>query len=74
MKNEPFVTRENAAAYINSLGLKITKGTLQKMATVGGGPTYRRFGRHTVYLISDLDAWIALKLSAPIHSTTGKSK
>jgi len=74
MKNEPFVTRENAAAYINSLGLKITKGTLQKMATVGGGPTYRRFGKYAVYLISDLDAWVAFKLSAPMHSATGKSK
>ncbi len=67
---EKFLDRPEAADYITSLGLQISKNTLQKYVTVGGGPTYRRFGKRAVYLASDLDAWVQQRLSAPRCSSS----
>lgn len=68
--SEKFYTREEAAKYINSQGLPITKLFLAKLATVGGGPEFRRFGRYTVYERVALDKWIETRLSAPMTSTS----
>lgn len=65
-----FKSRAQAADYVSGLGLPVAKGTLQKLATIGGGPAYRRFGKFAVYLTDDLDAWVAQKLSSPRHSTS----
>jgi hypothetical protein len=35
--------------------------TQAKLATIGGGPTYRKFGSPVLYLPPDLDAWFAAK-------------
>ena len=68
---DKFKSREEAAQYLTEcLGLPVAKGTLQKWATTGGGPAYRRFGKRAVYRQEDLDAWAANKLSEPRHSTT----
>jgi hypothetical protein len=65
-----YLTRPEAAEHLTERGLRITKNTLQKMATVGGGPAYRRFGNRTVYTPGDLDAWAEAKLRAPRRSTS----
>lgn len=67
---ERYLSRLEAADYLIERGLPYTKNTLQKFATVGGGPVYRRFGMRAVYLASDLDAWIASKMSTPRCSTS----
>jgi hypothetical protein len=64
-----YMTRPEAAEYLTARGLIVSKTTLQKFATIGGGPIYRRFGIRTVYKPADLDAWAAAKLSAPRSST-----
>lgn len=65
------MTRTEAAAYIREKhGLPISKNTLQKWATTGGGPVYRRFGNRAVYTAADLDAWIEQKLGSPKRSTS----
>lgn len=59
-----FLNREEAAQYLTDCrGLKVSKNTLQKLVTVGGGPAYRRFGKRAVYQIVDLNAWAESKLS-----------
>jgi len=63
--NSVYLERPAAAAYLTERGLRVSKTTLQKWATVGGGPLYRRFGMRAVYLREDLDAWASAKLSAP---------
>lgn len=68
---ERYLDRSEAADYINGLGLPISKLTLQKWATTGGGPMYRRFGKRAVYLVSDLNAWVRSKMSLPMASTSG---
>lgn len=70
MQTQRYYSRNEAADLIKSRGLSITRNTLQKYATVGGGPVYRRFGNRCVYLEQDLDAWIQEKLSAPRSSTS----
>jgi Helix-turn-helix domain len=65
-----YLTRPEAAEYLKARGLIVSKSTLQKWATIGGGPIYRRFGIRTVYRPADLDSWANSKLSAPRSSTT----
>jgi hypothetical protein len=65
-----FMTRDESAKYLTERGLPVSRNTLQKWATVGGGPIYRRFGNRAVYTEADLNKWIAQKLSAPRHSTS----
>jgi hypothetical protein len=68
MPEDRFLDRAEAADYLTERGLKISKTTLQKLVTVGGGPVYRRFGHRAVYLSTDLDAWAERKLSVPRHT------
>jgi hypothetical protein len=63
-----YLERADAAEYLTAQGLRVSKNTLQKWATTGGGPRYRRFGLRAVYTRSDLDMWAEAKLSAPRHS------
>jgi len=52
----PFLDTRQAAVY---LGLK--PNTLEKMRVYGGGPQYRKHGRHVRYHIDDLKAWSDLR-------------
>lgn len=65
-----FLERSQAAEYLTARGLRVSKNTLQKWATTGGGPTYQRFGLRAVYTRQNLDAWADAKLSAPRCSTS----
>ena len=65
-----FLDRREAADYLTARGLRISKNTLQKWATTGGGPAYRRFGLRAVYTREDLDNWANDKLTAPRCSTS----
>jgi len=65
-----YLDRKEAAEYLTGRGLRTSWRTLQKMATVGGGPMYRIFGARAVYLAADLDNWAAERLSAPRRSTS----
>lgn len=60
-----YLDRIAAAEYLTARGLRVSKNTLQKWVTTGGGPAYRRFGLRAVYTRADLDAWAEAKLSAP---------
>jgi len=59
----PFMNRKGAAAYIQSKVGLYKEDTLTKLACIGGGPRFRKFGRVPVYTKEDLDAWIGTKLS-----------
>ena len=52
----PFLTTKEAARF-----LKLKPNTLEKMRVYGGGPQYRKHGRHVVYHIDDLMAWSNLR-------------
>lgn len=61
---QEYLTRPEAAAYLTARGLPVSKCTLQKYATIGGGPLYRRFGTRALYTATDLDTWAESKLRA----------
>lgn len=59
MEFKPFLSRDEASAYIRSLGLDCPNQYLAYLAHQGAGPRYTKWGRRTVYRREDLDAWIA---------------
>jgi len=65
-----FLPPTTASQYIKSLGLSATPRTLSKLRSRGGGPEYRKFGRHVVYDIESINAWISKRLSQQMTSTS----
>ncbi|MCC6912750.1 MAG: helix-turn-helix domain-containing protein [Rhodospirillaceae bacterium] len=47
-----YLTTKQAAEYLG-----LSPRTLERMRREGGGPVYRKHGRHVLYHIDDLDAW-----------------
>ena len=66
--NPIYRTRIEASDYLKARGLKVEPTTLQKFATVGGGPKFQHFGNRVVYTDANLDAWAEQKLSTPRRS------
>lgn len=70
MVDEKPLGRHEAAQYVIEKGYPTTYNTLQKLATIGGGPVFRKFGHRVVYYPSDLDNWVMGRLSPPLRSTS----
>jgi len=51
-------------------GIDIAVATLNKLASIGGGPTMQYAGRIPLYHRDDLDDWAETKLSRPVNSTS----
>ena len=68
-----FLTRREAASYLSERGLPVTKNTLQKFATIGGGPTYSIFGNRAVYTPDELEAWAEARLTASFRGSTSEA-
>jgi hypothetical protein len=70
----PRLRRSDVPAYLlQKHGIPIALATLNKMATVGGGPAMRYAGRIPLYDITDLDKWADERLSRPVTSTSGRA-
>lgn len=70
---KPRLRRSEVPAYlIEKHGIPIALATLNKMATVGGGPAMRYAGRIPLYDVDDLDQWAEARLSGRVTSTSGK--
>jgi hypothetical protein len=66
-----YLRRRAAAEYLRQhWGLPCSEKTLAKLACVGGGPSYRRFGRIPLYAVIDLDEFAQGKLGKPVRSTS----
>lgn len=65
-----YLTRAEASDFLQSKGYPVAKGTLQKLASIGGGPDYHRFGHRALYKADSLIAWAQSRLSKPISSTS----
>ncbi len=64
------LTRTEAAAFLTERGYRVAYATLNKYATVGGGPVFESFGRRSLYKPADLLAWVASKTTAPRRHTS----
>ncbi len=58
----PYLNTAQAAHYLG-----LSQRTLERMRTIGGGPTYRKHGNNVRYLIDELEYWSA---DQKRHSTT----
>jgi hypothetical protein len=67
---EVLLTRRDAAAALTAVGYPVARATLATLASRGGGPPYRRFGRRPLYIWRDLLAWAEGRMSAPMRSTS----
>ena len=66
----PLLSRAQAAEYLERIGAPVAHATLAKLACVGGGPRFRRFGRKPVYSVEDLDSWVAARMTESVESTS----
>lgn len=65
--SEPLLTREAASRHLlDRWGISRKPVTLAKLATIGGGPRFRKAGRTPLYDRRDLDAWAAALLGEPL--------
>src|SRR6516165_8190107 len=55
--------RKGASVFLNEQGYVTAPATLAKLASVGGGPQYRKFGRKPLYLPADLLQWAKSRCS-----------
>lgn len=62
LKEDSWLSRKEASAYLKTLGFPLAPATLAKMAAngnQGNGPPFTRFRWSTVrYRMSDLAAWV----------------
>jgi hypothetical protein len=67
----PLLRRRAAANYIRERwGVPCAEKTLAKLAVIGGGPPFLRYGRVPLYDSETLDAWVRSKLSREFRSTS----
>lgn len=68
--NDTLLRRKETADALTAQGFRIAAATLATMATRGGGPPFRAFGRVPLYRWADALAWAESRLSAPLCSTS----
>ena len=68
--DERRLTRLEAAAFLSERGFRVAYATLNKYATLDGGPPYESFGRRPLYKPTDLLSWVASKTSGPRANTS----
>lgn len=73
-RERPRLRRSEVPAYLaEKHGIPIAVATLNKLASVGGGPLMTYAGRIPLYHVDDLDAWADQRLSKPVASTAERS-
>lgn len=73
MIQRPRLRRKDVPAYLaEKHGIDIALSTLNKLATIGGGPEMQYSGRIPLYHVDALDAWAEARLSKPVRSTSEK--
>lgn len=70
-QSQRLMRRREAAEYVRTkFGAPCSPATLAKLAVIGGGPRYVRFGRHPLYSEHDLDAWVMSRIQSSYGSTS----
>ena len=64
------LNRQEAAAFLGERGYRVAVASLNKWASIGGGPRFRKFGRRPLYAPSDLIAWAEARTSPSVGSVT----
>ena len=70
MTQSTYLRREQAAAYLQERYGAYTTETLAKLATIGGGPPFVKFGRFPLYRPEDLETWAISRMSPKVRTTS----
>ena len=71
VEQSKYLRRQEAARYITTkYGTPCAYKTLAKLASIGGGPIFRKAGRIPLYAPDDLDAWAEARIGPPRRSTS----
>jgi hypothetical protein len=73
METVHFLRRKAAGEYLKSRYGFGSEKTLAKLATIGGGPSYRKAGSAVLYEPEELDAWAIARIGRPQRSTSDTS-
>jgi hypothetical protein len=65
-----YLRRTKAAEYLQRKYGAYTADTLAKLAVVGGGPRFRKFGRYPLYDPLELDQWAQARMSRAVNTTS----
>ena len=67
---DALLRRRPTAEALTAAGYPVRAATLATLATRGGGPPYRLFGRVPLYRWGDAVEWAQSRLSEPCRSTS----
>ena len=67
---DTMLTRDKSAAALSDIGFPVSKATLATLASRGGGPLYRHFGKRVLYRWCDLVDWAEARCGPAIHSSS----
>jgi hypothetical protein len=67
---DALLRRQPTAEALTAAGYQTSPKTLATLATRGGGPRFRKFGRYPVYRWGDALQWAKSRLSPPVTSTS----
>lgn len=68
------LNRKEASAYLKEkYGITRAPSTLAKLASTGGGPSFRKAGKNPLYPTLELDLWAQKTLSPLMASTSIKA-
>lgn len=70
LASKPFINRDEGEALSVELGTPVKSGYLQKLASVGGGPPYRIFGRTALMVPAEFIEWLLSRVSPPRTNTS----
>jgi hypothetical protein len=64
------LTRREASEYLIANWFPVSRNTLAKLATIGGGPIFSKAGRVPLYAEEDLDQYAREKIGPRVSSTS----
>lgn len=70
IENDRRLSRREAADFLTERGYRTAASTLAKLASVGGGPVFEKFGRRPLYTPGSLLSWVAERTSGPVRHTS----
>jgi hypothetical protein len=74
MNNPTFLRRKAAGEYLKSKFGFGSEKSLAKLASVGGGPEFRKAGTAALYEMEALDRWAMSRIGRPQSSTSDTPK
>ena len=70
---KPRLRRAEVPEYLlEKHGIPVALATLNRLATIGGGPAMTHAGRIPLYAVADLDTWANERLSKPVRCTADR--